>query len=107
MLLKLYTIYDMKVQAYLRLFPLRSHGEALRVFADMANDSNSQIGQHPEDYILYCVGEFDDARGIITALDVHELLGKAVEYVTPPSNGPLFENVEKLDPKDRFEQEAG
>lgn len=104
MILRLYTIFDTKVQAYLRLFPLRSNGEATRMFADMANDPNNQIGQHPEDYVLYCVGEFDDARGIITAFTVHETLCKAIEMVNVPvqQDGPR-----ELEVRDRFEQECG
>lgn len=80
---KIYSIFDVKVGAYNFPFTMRSNGEALRAFADMANSGDTKIGQHPEDYLLYAVGEFDDERGIVTPLQPHETLGKAVEFVTP------------------------
>ena len=84
MLLNCYTIFDLKAQVYHRPFFMRSHGEALRTFIDMATDTNTSIGQHPEDYALYCIGGFDDDRGIISATEAHHSLGKASELLPPP-----------------------
>lgn len=83
---KVYSIFDLKVGAYNFPFTMRSNGEALRAFADMANDPGNRIGLHPEDYVLYAVGEFDDERGILSPLSPHETLGKAVELVQSVSN---------------------
>lgn len=91
---KIYTIFDTKVGAYNFPFTMRSDGEALRAFSDMANDPKSRIGAHPEDYCLFAVGEFDDLRGIVTPLVPHETLGKAVEFVW--RGGPVDE-PEQLD----------
>lgn len=95
MKMKVYTIFDSKVAAYNFPFTMRSNGEALRAFADMANDTSSRVGQHPEDYVLFAVGEFDDERGILTPLVPHETLGKAVELVRFDSVGELFELPKK------------
>lgn len=86
----IYSIYDMKVGAYNFPFTMRSHGEAVRAFGDMANDASTRIGQHPEDYVLYCVGEFDDAKGVVVAVDPHEVLGKAVDFVRTETVRDLF-----------------
>lgn len=83
MITEIFSIYDMKVQAYSPPFNFRSKGEALRTFADMANDPASKIAKHPEDYVLYLVGSFDDQRGIVTPKLPHETLGKAVEFIQP------------------------
>lgn len=36
-------------------------GAAIRTFGDECNNKESPLGQHPEDFDLYSLGEFDDA----------------------------------------------
>jgi len=81
--MNIYTIYDIKADAYLTPFFLPTDGMATRTFSDCANDPQHQFGKHPEDYILWKIATYDDSIGIITPLEKHELLGKAVEYVDP------------------------
>ena len=56
---------------------------AVRTFADMANDSNHNIGKHPEDYTLYHIGEWDDNTCIIEPLAPTTAINKAVHLITP------------------------
>lgn len=105
MKLNAYCIYDVKAGAYLAPYFLRSDGEALRSFGDCANDPGHQIHRHAEDYILYRIGTFDDGRGCMEQLVTVVCLAKAVELLKPPA-APLFDNLARLDPKDRFEQES-
>lgn len=63
MILKLYSIYDSKAEVFGPVTPARHDNEMLREFARHANDPGSRIGQHPEDYSLFCVGDFDDSKG--------------------------------------------
>lgn len=99
MKLNVYTIYDMASAAYMRPFFMQSDGQALRSFTDIATDATHEIGKHPEDYTLFRIGIYDDAKGqlipennesLATALEVvartrlvdkdkHEELLKAVE----------------------------
>jgi len=74
------TVYDTKGEFHLRPMFCRSRGDAVRVFTDAANDKQTNIGAHPEDYAAYIVGTWDEVTG---AFDIHkpECLGKAVEYV--------------------------
>lgn len=41
-----------------------SVGTAIRGFADEVNKKDTVIGQHPDDFDLYELGEFDDAEGV-------------------------------------------
>ena len=49
----------------------------------IANDKNSQIGMHPEDYTLFCIGSFDETNGVLTPAVVLESLGVAINFVKP------------------------
>mgnify|MGYP000615718505 CR=1 FL=1 len=100
MIYRVYTIYDSKAELYCTPFYHRSKGGCLRMFQDMANDRNSQIGQHPEDFTLFEVGEFDDQTGmgqeyeakvhVAFALDMVDASHQpdATQWkVRPPANG--------------------
>jgi hypothetical protein len=71
----LYTCRDAAVNAYLPLFPARSHGEAIRIFTDAVNDPKSSLHPHARDYTLFCVGAFDDNTGLIDPREPERLLG--------------------------------
>lgn len=58
---------------------IRTRGEAIRGMADEANNPQSQIGQHPTDYELWQIGEFDDQTGEIT--QAKELLARAEDLI--------------------------
>lgn len=63
----IYTVYDSKAEVYLAPFFMRAKGEAIRAFVDMANDSKTQIGAHPEDFTLFEIGTFDDRTGVLVS----------------------------------------
>lgn len=63
MRLRAYSIFDNKALQYHPPFFASTNGAAVRSLSDLANDINTQIGRHPGDYILYCVGEYDDQTG--------------------------------------------
>jgi hypothetical protein len=84
---KLYTVYDSKAAWYRQPFYARTRGEAIRAFEEAANDKQTQVGLHPEDFVLYEVGAFDDLTGQIDGSD-HTSLGKAVDYIKRESPNP-------------------
>lgn len=49
---------------------------AVRVFADVAKDSNSVIGGHVADHDLLCVGEFHHEYGVAARGEVVEYEGR-------------------------------
>ncbi len=61
--MELYTIYDSKEEIYYQPFFLLNDAVALRQFGDMANEETSKISKHPEDYHLWCLGEWDEITG--------------------------------------------
>lgn len=63
MLLKAYSIYDRKALQYHPPFFASTDGAAMRSFSDLANDTNTSVGSHPGDYVLYFVGTYSDIDG--------------------------------------------
>jgi hypothetical protein len=58
-----FAIYDSKGGYYRTPFSMRSRGEAVRAFADVANDKTTEIGKHPEDFTLFLLADFDTDTG--------------------------------------------
>ena len=77
---EVYSIFDSKANTYSRPMFEYHRGRMLRMFIDLANDKQHPVGQHPEDYYLYCIGTFDENTGKLTALDKEESLGKALDF---------------------------
>jgi len=67
MMLNAYAVYDRKSLIFHSPFFAVADGAAVRSFADLANDTNTTIGRHPGDYVLYKVGFWDDAKGTFLA----------------------------------------
>lgn len=84
MLLKAYSIYDRKSLAYHTPYFTSTDGAAARSFSDLVNDINTNVGRHPNDYVLYCVGEFDDAKGVMIPLSPMRHVVDAMALLTPP-----------------------
>lgn len=77
MIFKLVSVKDTAVQAFQALGQVRTTGEANRAFRDLINNpDNKQMFQHPSDYELYLVGEFDDQEGTVNSLQKPELLAR-------------------------------
>lgn len=79
-MLKMFAIYDAKAEFYANPFVARTTGEALRSFAQAANDEKITISQNPDDFALFELAEFDEQTGQIKPYDVPKKLGVAVEY---------------------------
>ncbi|AXL14416.1 nonstructural protein [Microviridae sp.] len=81
---QIYSIYDTKLQAFFSPFTAQNNDVARRNFQDLANDQNSRIAQHPTDYQLIQIGQWNDSTGEIQATD-HANLGFASEYTNDDS----------------------
>lgn len=82
-MLKVFTYFDSKAEVYGKPVLFRSKGEALRMWQDVANDKQTAIGQHPEDYTLFEIAEFDENKGNIIPKKAHESIGCAIDFVRP------------------------
>lgn len=77
-ILKAYAIYDSKTQTFSQPMFMQSHGSMMRAWVDHVNESGSNIGKHPEDYILYEIGSYDDEKAVFECIK-HVSLGVASE----------------------------
>lgn len=95
MKLNVYTVLDKAVNAYLQPFYARGAGEAIRSFSDLANDGNTNIARHPEDFILMFLGEYDDASGLFNCQEPMRLVGATEVIQMDPRVVPEAGSYEK------------
>lgn len=65
MFLNAYSVYDRKALQYYPPFFAATDGAASRMFSDLANDGNTNVGRHPSDYVLYRIGQYNDQKGAL------------------------------------------
>jgi hypothetical protein len=80
---KVYTVHDGAAGAYLEPFFCRSHAEAIRSFSGAVNGADHIFNQHPDDFHLFYIGDYDEDTGVISSSD-HLSLGCAVEFLASP-----------------------
>lgn len=61
MRVRAFAVLDSKAKAFLPPFFYHEVGQAQRTFSDAINDPKHVFGTHPEDYVLYEIGLYDDA----------------------------------------------
>lgn len=83
MKLKAFSIYDSKAFAYLPPYFMAEKGMAAREFTNAARDEKGRIGMNPEDYFLFCIGEFDDQTGVLVPFKEPESMGSALSFLKP------------------------
>lgn len=66
MMQRAYSVFDNKALIYSPPFFTSTNGSAVRMLEDLANDPNTQVGRHPGDFVLYCVGHYDDSNAALT-----------------------------------------
>lgn len=76
----IFAVRDNAAEAYMQLWTAPTKGAALRSFSDATNDGQSPICKHPQDHVLFQLGEYDDNTGVITPLPSPLSLGVALEY---------------------------
>lgn len=67
MLSNIYSIYDVKSGLYGPAMTFVNDATAIRSFQEMLTspDQNSLLSLYPADYILFCVGEYNQETGLI------------------------------------------
>ena len=81
MLLKIFTVYDAKAEAYMQPFFMQSTGQALRSFEDTVNNPESIFNKHAEDFTIFEIGTFEDSNAFFQMHESKIPLGTAIEYV--------------------------
>lgn len=69
------SVFDTKVGAYAAPNFFKTKGEAIRAFTDAVVQEGSPFGKHRPDYRFFCLGEFDDSTGQLTACVPEVLIG--------------------------------
>jgi hypothetical protein len=65
MVLKVFSVFDSKLQVFNTPFFSRTVADATRSFSDLVRDGRTTVGQHPEDFFLYDIGLYSDETGEI------------------------------------------
>ncbi len=89
MKLNLYSIYDRKMNVYLTPFPARGDVDATRQITASFADPNmaaTPAGQHPQDFDLVKIGDFDDESGAI--MSSHPLVLSNLEQLKAAGTVP-------------------
>ncbi len=76
----IYAIFDTASGCYLKTIFARADGEIMREFQNMCSDKEHPCGQHPEDYSLFRLGNFEDQTGKLSDED-NECLATGLEMV--------------------------
>jgi len=72
MIHKAFSVKDLKAGAFAPPFFMPSVPPAIRAFGDAVLHRDELMSRHPDDFVLYCVGEFDDNLGLMAGYEVPE-----------------------------------
>lgn len=78
---EIFAVFDTKAAAYAQPFFSTSIVTALRAFGDACLDPGTMLAKHPEDFILFHIGSYDDASGFIDPLSPPAQLGNALQFI--------------------------
>lgn len=78
---QIYSIYDSKAKGWWKPFYAVREGDVMRQWMDLANDKKHPIGQHPEDYSLFKIGEWDDDDCQLIMLKEKVSIGVAIQFL--------------------------
>lgn len=96
MQVKVFSLYDSKAKNFGPPFYMQTRGMAVRALSDLVQDNNSMVARHPEDFVLYQVGEYDDATAEFINKNPHELISMASDFKkTNPIQEPTADTILK------------
>jgi len=81
MIMKIFTVYDSKIEGYLQPFFMQHKGAAIRAFSELCNDSGHNFGKYPSDYTLFEVGSWDGSNCGFSLYVTPVSLGVGVEFL--------------------------
>lgn len=77
-----FCVFDRAARAFFPPVFFTTRGLAERWFADMLVDDKTVLAQHPGDFELYEVGEFDASKGVIAPLAEPSMMTTAVQTLS-------------------------
>lgn len=91
-----YAIYDTKAEFFQRPFFAQTDGLALRAVSDEGVRPGSELHRHPSDYLVFCVGEFDDSNGKLSGFAPRNL--GVVKSIISAHTEPLSGKTDQRSP---------
>ncbi|QXP08406.1 MAG: nonstructural protein [Arizlama microvirus] len=82
-ILRMYSLYDAGAQAYLRPFWSDFKVNAQRSFRQLVNqtdNSDNMVANHPDQFTLFELGEWDARTGVFSSHSLPLTLGNGLEY---------------------------
>lgn len=95
MKLKMFAIYDSKAAAFITPFFQANEAVALRLFSNGVNLQDHPWNQHPGDYTLFELGQFDIEKGSFELLTAHKNLGNGVTVIQGGTDRTFIDEVER------------
>lgn len=83
MILKVFSVRDIKSGIFHPPFFKSTHGVAERDFRTMVTDDKTTIAKNPEDFDLFYLGEYDDQIGKFECLDTPQHMLSAAQCLNP------------------------
>lgn len=80
MQIKVFALNDSKLGEFGQPFFFQHHGQAVRLLQDLVKDGKTTVGQHPDDFRLYCLGNFTPSTGTFENLTAPEYIAKASDF---------------------------
>lgn len=79
------SIRDNAVAAFNRPFFVQHVGMAVRSFKDEVNSAESPMAKHPEDFLLFELGTFDEETGKMQNLEAPRQVMRAIDVKERPN----------------------
>ena len=103
MKLYVFSVYDKVSKMYVDLFTSQTKEAAQRSFNSAGCNRGTMLAKYPQDFSLYCLGEFDNGVGSLVGFLVPDLVQNTVECPTlPPDEVSIM-----FPPLEGEEQEGG
>lgn len=83
-ILRLYSLFDSGVGAFMKPFWSDHKANAMRSFTQVVNDKSNpdnMIANHPDQFVLFELGAFDQPTGVFSSHASPLSLGNGIEYV--------------------------
>jgi len=79
-----FSAYDAKIKTFNLPFYQQHVGQAMRMWQDATNNSETTVSRHPSDFVLYQIATFDDETGLTEVCNPHVRIASALEVKTQP-----------------------
>lgn len=79
MTLEIFSVFDSKAEAFGQPFFAPTVAVAIRSFVGSAQSASAQLAQYPADFVLYHVGTFDQATGVLAVKDSNVAIGDGLQ----------------------------